>query len=90
MGIYGSSRKPRRQTQTSSNNLLPASNISNIQTNVNNCISYIECTYDIKDINSETQIMNNRGEIFINEEIESKIKILNGNQREKLTLKKKI
>ena len=89
MGICGSSRKPGRQTQTSSNNLLPSSNISNIQTNVNNSISYIECTYDIKDINTETQIMNNRGEVFINEEIESKIKILNGKQREKLTLKKK-
>ena len=67
MGICGSSRKPGRLTQTSSNNLLPALNYANIQTNVNNCISYIECIYDIKDINTETQIMNNRGEVFINE-----------------------
>ena len=91
MGICGSSRKPIRQTQSSSSNQysLPSLNIPNKPSNFNKGISYIECIYDIKDINSETQIMNNRGEIFINEEIESKIKILNGNQLEKLTLKKK-
>ena len=48
----------------------------------------IRCTYDIKDDNL-VQIMNNRGEKYINEEIESKIKILNGDQREPLVFKKK-
>ena len=92
MGICGSSRKPIRQTQSSSSNQysLPSLNIPNKPSNFNKGISYIECTYDIKDINAETQIMNNRGEVFINEEIESKIKILNGNQLEKLTLKKNL
>ena len=52
-------------------------------------ISYIECIYDIKDYN-ETQIINDRGKKYINEEIAAKIKILNGKQKESLSLKKKI
>ena len=51
-------------------------------------ISYIECIYDIKDY-IETQIMNDRGEKYINEEIGRKIKILNGNQKESLIFKKR-
>jgi len=51
-------------------------------------ISYIKCTYDIKD-NNFIQILNNRGEININEEIESKIKILNDDKKEPLAFKKK-
>ena len=47
-----------------------------------------KCIYNIKD-NEETQIINNGFEDYINNEIESKIKILNGNQKEKLVFKKK-
>ena len=50
--------------------------------------SYIKCTYDIKN-NDFVQILNNRGEKYINEEIESKIKILNGDIKESLTFRKK-
>ena len=45
------------------------------------------CTYLIKD-NNEIQIINDRGIVEINEEIESKIKILNGNKKEDLIFKK--
>ena len=48
----------------------------------------IKCIYEIEDYN-EIQIINNGTENFINEEILQKIKILNGNQKEKLILKKK-
>ena len=51
-------------------------------------ISYIECIYDIKDSN-ETQIINDRGKTYINEEIGRKIKILNGNRKENLIFKKR-
>ena len=51
-------------------------------------IAYIKCFYDIKDYN-ETQIINFRGEKIINEEIESKVKIWNGEKAEKLIFKKK-
>ena len=51
-------------------------------------ISYIKCSYDIKDYN-ETQIINFRGQKNINEEIESKVKIWNGEKAEKLIFKKK-
>ena len=51
-------------------------------------MSYIKCTYEIKD-NNETQILNNKGEKFTNEEIESKIKMLNGDKKEKLIFTKK-
>ena len=50
--------------------------------------SYIKCTYEIKD-NNETQILNYKEEYFINEEIESKIKILNGDKKEKIIFTKK-
>ena len=52
----------------------------------NEAISF-RCTYLIKD-NDEIQIINNRGKVEINEEIESKIKILNGNKKEALIFKK--
>ena len=60
----------------------------------NNCLEKtnfvsFRCTYDIKD-NNEIQIINNRFNDDINEEIIEKIKILNGNQKEELLLKKKI
>ena len=48
----------------------------------------IKCTYYVKD-NNLVQIMNNRGETYINDEIESKIKILNGDKREPLVFQKK-
>ena len=44
-------------------------------------ISYIKCVYNIKDHN-ETQIINYKGETGINEEIESKVKIWNGERAE--------
>ena len=50
--------------------------------------SLIECIYEIKDYN-EIQIINNRNGVDVNEEIESKIKIWNNNQKEKLIFKKK-
>ena len=91
MGICESDNKNISLIQTSSNYPYSPSffNIPNSPYFLNKGISYIECIYDIKDINTETQIINNKGEVFINEEIESKIKILNGNQREKLTFRKK-
>ena len=46
------------------------------------------CTYDIKDYN-EQQIINYRGKELVNEEIKSKIKIINNNQEEELIFKKK-
>jgi len=48
----------------------------------------IRCTYLIKD-NNDTQIINYRGKVDINEEIESKVKILSDNNKEKLIFKKK-
>ena len=48
----------------------------------------IICTYDIKEENADIQIINDRYENFINEEIELKIKILNGKKIEKLNFKK--
>ena len=62
---------------------------SNIQPEISLEISYIKCTYDINDINESIQIINNRGIQFINEEIEAKVKILNGDKKEKLIFKKK-
>ena len=46
------------------------------------------CTYEIKD-NNEIQIINYKSEASINNEIESKIKIVNGNKKQKLIFKKK-
>ena len=54
----------------------------NKQPKFNEKISYIKCIYDIKDYN-EAQIINFRGEKDINEEIESKVKIWNGEKAEK-------
>ena len=51
-------------------------------------ISKIKCTYEIKE-NDYVQIINNKSGIDINEEIEKKIKILNGGKKEKLIFKKK-
>ena len=48
----------------------------------------IKCTYEIKD-NSLVQIINYRGKSEINEEIESKIKILNDKRKENLIFQKK-
>ena len=49
---------------------------------------YIKCTYEIKN-NDFVQIINNRGEKYINDEIESKVKILNGDGTEPLSFQKK-
>ena len=59
------------------------------QPQFNENISYIKCIYEIKDYN-ETQIINFRGETTINEEIESKVKIWNGEKAEKLIFTKKL
>ena len=48
----------------------------------------MKCTYEVKD-NEEIRIINDRNSESINEEIEKKIKILNGNKKEKLIFKKK-
>ena len=53
----------------------------------NNNISYIKCTYEIKD-NNYIQIINNRDKEDVNEEIESKIKIWNNAKKENLIFKK--
>ena len=55
----------------------------------NSKLSYFRCTYDIKD-NNETQILNYRSETYVNEEIEKKIKILDGDKRENLIFKKNL
>ena len=47
-----------------------------------------KCTYEIKDYN-EIQIINDRDNDYINEEIKSKIKIINGDKIEDLVLVKK-
>ena len=52
-------------------------------------VSYIRCIYDIKD-NNETQIINYRSENHVNEDIEKKIKILNGDKKEELIFKKNL
>ena len=57
------------------------------QKNEDNNISFT-CVYDIKDYNY-TQIINNQFEDYLNEEIESKIKIINNNKKEKNFKKKK-
>ena len=52
-------------------------------------LSWMKCTYEIKD-NNEAQILNYKGEKFTNEEIESKIKILNGDKKEKESSQKNL
>ena len=56
---------------------------TNIEPKIKDGISYIRCTYEIKDIN-EVQIMNDRSENYSNDEIASKIQILNGDEKEEL------
>ena len=51
-------------------------------------IQIIKCTYDIKNYNY-TQIINNTNGKYINNEIESKIKILNNGAIEELVFQKK-
>ena len=46
------------------------------------------CTYEIKD-NNEIQIINYKSDNYVNEEIESKIKIWNNGKKENLIFKKK-
>ena len=55
---------------------------------INNKISF-SCTYEVEDIYNDIQIINNTNGEYINEEIESKIKILNNGQKEELIFKKK-
>ena len=54
----------------------------------NDNISYIKCVYNVKNYN-EIQIINYKGKTASNEEIESKVKIWNGEKAEKLIFKKK-
>ena len=56
-----------------------------------NKISFIKCTYEIKDINKYYQIINNKDILGdkINLEIESKIRILNKGKEEELIFKNK-
>ena len=53
----------------------------------NKGIPTIKCTYDIKN-KDYVQILNYKGEKCINDEIESKIKILNGDQKEPIIFQK--
>ena len=50
-------------------------------------ISYIKCTYEIKDYNY-IQMINNTDGSEVNNDIENKIRILNNGKEEKLILKK--
>ena len=62
---------------------------TNIITNkIDEGISYIICTYDVKE-DKEIQILNYCSENYVNEEISSKVKILNDNKKEELCFKKK-
>ena len=91
MGICDSCGNVNKPQNTNSEN--PNLNIRNNVTNNN--LSTIDknisftCIYDVKDINDDIQIINNTNGSYINEEIQSKIKILNNGQKEKLVLKKK-
>ena len=58
-----------------------------VDSNVKNKVSF-RCTYEIKDYN-EIRIINYSNGDFINEEILTKIKILNSNKKEELIFKKK-
>ena len=51
-------------------------------------IPTIKCTYEINE-NELVQILNNKGKKCINEEFESKIKIMNGDIKEPLVFTKK-
>ena len=52
-------------------------------------ISHIKCQYEIQDNNNYIQIINNRDKDLVNEEIELKIKMLNGDKKENLIFQKK-
>ena len=56
--------------------------------NGNNKVSF-RCFYDVKNINEEIKIINDRFKDKINKEIKSKIKILNDNKKEELIFTKK-
>ena len=62
---------------------------SRINSEINIEISYIKCIYEIKD-NRDIQIINDREKKEINQEIKTKIKILNGKVHEKLVFKKNL
>ena len=62
--------------------------IKNLAEKENKKISYIKCTYEVKE-DKENQIINDRSENYVNEEVASKIKILNGDKKENLIFKKK-
>ena len=55
---------------------------------INKGESLIKCIYDVKE-NNEIQIINDRIENMLNEDIQAKIKIWNNNKKEKLIYKKK-
>ena len=55
--------------------------------NISKGIPYIKCTYDTKNFDL-VQLINNKGETGKNEEIESKIKIWNGDKKEPLVFQK--
>ena len=57
--------------------------------NLSNVTAHMRCTYDIKEL-KEVQIINNTDKTYVNKEIESKVKILNGNKKEKLIFKKNL
>ena len=57
---------------------------------LNNIFPNFRCTYNIKNINAYTQIINNGYEGTVNDEIELKIKIIQDGKIQNLTLKKKI
>jgi len=52
-------------------------------------ISHIKCQYEIQDNDNYIQIINNRDKDLVNEEIELKIKMLNGDKKENLIFQKK-
>ena len=62
--------------------------IKNLAEIENKKISYIKCSYEVTEEN-EIQIINDRNENYVNEEIVTKIKILNGDKKESLIFKKK-
>ena len=63
--------------------------IKNLAEKENKTISYIKCTYEVREEN-EIQIINDRSENYVNEEIASKIKIINGDKKENLIFKKNL
>jgi len=75
------------ETKKESNNKGVLNIIKKESKNVANNISF-KCIYDIKDHNY-TQIINNQYLDYINEEIESKIKILINNKKENIVFQKK-